>query len=191
MIFFWLFSLIFNNKNIFLNWINVGLSKQSYSSIAFCLCLETTNLFTVPVPSFLIENLDIRDNKSFFIDGLESPANILSSFPSFWLSSSWLFSKSCIPFIAPFLSTLLSILYFCKQVHNVSFSSSEFHTSYKSIAFKKSSNWSKDNNSLLFEVKKFSIFLFNSSSNKSGLMSSGCTSSNTPLFSSSFTSDII
>ena len=52
-IIFLLFSLIFNSTKIFLNWIKLELSRQSNSSMAFCLYLLRTNLFTVPNPSFL------------------------------------------------------------------------------------------------------------------------------------------
>ena len=162
---FLLFGLIFNNTNNFLNWIKVELSKQSYSSNALCLYLFNTNLFTVPLPSFKY-TLEIRVNKL---------SSLFSSLLSFRFSSSW-DNKSCIPCIAPFLSILLSILYFIKHCHKTSFSSSVFHISYNSTAFKKSSSFSKDNNSLLFDEKYSSIFSLIVCSNKSTSTSSCCSS---------------
>ena len=139
-------SSIFNNLKIFLNWINVWLSKESYSSYAFCLYLFNTNLFIVP--SVLV-NRDILVNK------FPSLFSFISLSLSSWLllSSSSLLSKSCKPFLAPSASTLSFALYFINACHNSSFSSSEFHKSYNPISFKKSSKFSYESNSLLFAEK--------------------------------------
>ena len=148
---YFIFELVlfsFKRANIFLNWINKSLSKQSYSSIALCLYLFNANLLTGPrvIPAApLFESLDTLD----ILDTLDMNFSFwVISLPEFsFSSSSWSpFKRSFIPLIAPSQSIFESTIYFDILSHNVSFSSWEFHISNRSMADKNLSNSSWDVN---------------------------------------------
>ena len=164
-IIFLLFSSIFNKLNIFFNWYKVFSSRHSYSSKAFCLYLFNTNLLKLlTLFKSLIEIL-VKNRSSLFSFTSLLLSLLLSSSP--WPRK---IRKSCIPFLAPSTSTLSSLPYFIKLCHIASFSSSVFHWSIKSNAVKKSSKFSYESNSLLFEEKKSSIFSSNVSMSISSLI---------------------